>query len=73
MDPASASQLGATPSENRLEHQARSHSLVMHEHVTNKLTTLCFNQTLSSGDFVDVIMGDIPYNHTVFEWYTFMC
>ena len=36
------------------------------------ITILCLNGTLSCVDFVDVTMGDI-YNHTVFEWDTFMC
>ena len=36
------------------------------------ITILCLNGTLSCVDFMDVIMGDI-YNHTVFEWDTFMC
>ena len=38
------------------------------------ITILCLNGTLSCVDFKDVTMGDIYiYNHTVFEWDTFMC
>ena len=38
------------------------------------ITTLCLNGTVPCVDFMEVIVGDIPiYNHTVFEWDTFMC
>ena len=39
------------------------------------LTTLYLNGTLPCVDFMDVIMGNVPYrpNHTVFEWDTSMC
>ena len=37
------------------------------------ITTLCLNGTLPCVDFMEVIMGDILYNHTVFEWDTSIC